>query len=191
MAGFWTGRSLQWQLADTEEGIAAREAETADTRGAPGARHARGVRRIPVGHEIGSPVSGSLSCASENGQSVLRLAPDRGRVYAPAAGRILRLYPMGCAMLLRTDFGADLYLQAGSGADEMQSGCYRCRVMEREVVRKGSLLLEYDLEGLHRDGAGTEVTLRVVPREREETPMDVTVTDRPYVKAGDCVMHMR
>lgn len=208
MTGFWTGRSLQWQVADTEEVIAANggadpvpekgdgmfriadlaneDAEEAKAFG--GSHHARTVRRIPRGHELGSPVSGTLSCAAEDGHGVLRLTPEKGRVYAPAAGRITRLYPMGSAMLLRTDFGAELYLQAGSGVDEMQSGCYRCRVMEREVVRKGALLLEYDLEELRRDGAGTEVTLRLLPADKGEQPGSLTVTDRPYVKAGDRLM---
>lgn len=183
MAGFWAGRSVQWQMA---EGVAEFGREEVMPAG-----ESRGTgdnsKRVFLGQVIGSPVSGAMTGATENGRRMVRIMPEQGKIYAPASGRITRLYPMGSAMQLRTEFGAELLIRAGSRVDEMHSGMYRCLVMEHEVVRKGSLLLEYDVEGLRTEGAGAEVTMFV---ENEDADR-VSVAGDMRVKAGEGVMWIR
>ncbi|MCM1099819.1 MAG: PTS glucose transporter subunit IIA [Clostridium sp.] len=248
MAGFWTGRSIQWQLAEADAaepterlrmGTGAEPAaivemtgcvkaaagcykadlseRAADAEPARGSlrEYARGGRerepfpgRLPsdsrrringrfdkrrqtktvsLGREIGSPVTGQVSVFEEDGQCKLRILPDKGQVYAPAAGRIRRLYPMGSAMLLQTEFGADILLRIGSNVDEMCSGYYSCRVMEHEYIRKGSLLLEYDPAGLCGEGAEPEIILSV---ESGAAPGSVTFTGKSRVRAGEPVLYV-
>lgn len=145
------------------------------------------VKTVSLGREIGSPVAGQMGVYVEDGRRKLRLLPDQGKVYAPASGRIQRLYPMGCAMLLHTEFGADLLMQVGSGVDEMCSGFYHCRVMEHEYVRKGTLLLEYDPAGIRGEGASPEVILSV---ENEEDLGGVTVTGQNRIKVGETILYI-
>lgn len=147
----------------------------------------RQVKTVSLGREIGSPVAGQMGVYVEDGRRKLRLLPDQGKVYAPASGRIQRLYPMGSAMLLHTEFGADLLLQAGNGVDEMCSGFYHCRVMEHEYVRKGTLLLEYDPVGIRGEGASPEVILSV---ENEEDLGGVTVTGQSRIKVGETILYI-
>lgn len=248
MAGFWTGRSIQWQLAEAEtaepaepprmatvaEPVAAAEmiaepkgmadyyrADRAEravsaepARGSlreyarggrerepfPGRLQADGRRRIngrfdkrrqtktvSLGREIGSPVTGQVSVFEEDGRYKLRILPDKGQVYAPAAGRIRRLYPMGSAMLLQTEFGAEILLRIGNNVDEMCSGYYSCRVMEHEYIRKGSLLLEYDPAGLCGEGAEPEIILSV---ENDVSPGSVTFTGKSRIRAGEPVLYV-
>lgn len=186
MAGFWAGRSLQWQLA---EGMM--DGEDEEGTGSGGGIEGRGKngvqRKISLGQVIASPVAGIMTGSMEDGRPVISINPEQGRVYAPAAGRITRLYPMGSAMKLRTEFGAELLIQVGSRVDEMQSDLYRCRVMEREVVRKGKLLLEYDVDGLRAEGAGPEVTMRVENGESDS----VAMAGNARVNAGDEVMWVK
>lgn len=167
MMGFWAGRSLQWREEDDER----------DPR----------IKRILQGNEIGSPATGTVNVTEENGRREMRIFPEQGKIYAPAAGRIMRLYPMGRAMLLKTEFGAEVLLKAGTGVDDMYSGCYRCRVMEHEYVRKGALLLEYDMEQIAARGAEPEVTVSV---ENADTFAQISVTELTHMKTGEPLIYM-
>ena len=204
MAGFWAGRSVTWQLAEAE-GISVGEAadfdgepgqnlprtEKSDTESKVGRRMNSKSRKngktLSLGREIGSPVTGQVSIYEEDGRRKMRLLPDQGKVYAPVAGRIRHLYPMGRAMLLQTEFGAEILLQAGSHVDEMCSNYYRCRVMEHEYVRKGALLLEYDPASICAEGAEPEVLLSI---ENEADLGKMTVAARTRMKAGEPILYV-
>lgn len=166
MSGFWVGRSLQWQLEETESAH---------------------VKAILQGREIASPAQGRVSVTEENGRRTLHILPDQGKVFAPASGRISRLYPMGRAMLLKTEFGADILIRAGERVDDMCSDFYKCLVMEHEYVRKGALILEYDPEGISALGADPEVLVSV---ENEEEIGKVTVCEESRMKAGDPLLYI-
>jgi PTS system beta-glucosides-specific IIC component len=174
MTGFWTGRSIQWQLVEAEgaTGEVTREKRAQ-------------AAMIAQGKEIGSPVAGEATAYQEDGRHKVRIRPEQGKVYAPAAGKITRLYPMGSAMLLQTEFGAEILLQAGSHVDEMCSAYYRCRVMEHEYVRKGALL--YDCAGIVAEGADGEVIVSV---ENEEELEGVTALGQSRAKVGEPILYV-
>lgn len=197
MAGFWAGRSVQWQLAEAE-GAAAEEENANGLTGGILQNKTNGMmsgimeRRRPVkvlspGREIGSPAAGQVSILEEDDRQKIRILPDYGKVFAPASGRIAHLYPMGSAMLLRTDFGADIMMKIGSRVDDMCSSYYRCRVMEHEVVRKGTLLLEYDPAAICAEGADPEIILSV---ENGEELDGVTMTAASRTKVGEPVLYI-
>lgn len=167
MTGFWLGKSLQWYAADEEE--------------------AENVRMILKGREISSPVAGQVSMEEENGKKRLRIVPEQGKLYAPASGRISRLYPMGCAMLLKTEFGAEILMKAGDHVDEMFSEYYRCRVMEHEFVKKGALLMEYDPAAISAEGADPEVFISV---ENEDAFAGVAAAAQKRTKVGEPLLYV-
>ena len=204
MAGFWAGRSMTWQLAEADgpsaedavnfdgefgQNLVSAEEDESDSksRRRGNSRSRKNAKTLSLGREIGSPVSGQASVFEENGSRKVRMLPDQGKVYAPVAGRIRHLYPMGRAMLLQTEFGAEILLQAGSNVDEMCSGHYRCRVMEHEFVRKGTLLLEYDPAALCAEGAEPEVILSV---ENEAELGRMTMSVKSRMKAGEPVLYV-
>ena len=114
--------------------------------------------------------------------------PEQGQLYAPAAGKIIRLYPLGNRMLLRTDSGVELLLQVGGNLDELCGSYFRPRVMQNEIVNKGKLLLEYDREGLLSEGADTGVSISV---ESADKLQDITVTGKERIKAGEELLWVR
>lgn len=182
MAGFWAGRSLRWQLAEAER-VSSGEEELPTEK--PLRR--RQYKTVSRYREIGAPANGEMNVFEENGHKKVRIVPLQGKVYAPASGKITRLYPMGSAMQLQTDFGARLLLRVGSHVDEMSSEFYRCRVMENEVVRKGALLLEYDPERLEANGADAEVILSV---ENEEDVGPLTLSSCTRARAGEPILYV-
>ena len=116
------------------------------------------------------------------------IVPLQGMVYAPVAGKIVRLYPTGNAMRLRTDYGIELLIQAGIRTAELEGRYYRPRIVQNEIVNKGKLLLEYDIEGLKMEGYDPAILISVEDAQNYE---DVTVYDVENVKVVENLMWVR
>ena len=110
---------------------------------------------------VGSPVSGYVAEQSDGEQPTVVVDPDSGQVFAPAGGKITRLFPLGNAFRLVTEFGTQLYVQVGDVGDELLGRYYRPRVVQNEIVGKGKLLLEFDREGLAAEGVSCDVRVCV------------------------------
>lgn len=152
-------------------------------------RRRKGAERvIPTGKAIGSPCSGEVSFFYEGSRRGAVIEPSQGLLYAPASGKITRLYPMGNAFLLSTDFGIELLLKVGSKRDELLSMYYRPRIVQNEIVNKGKLLLEFDLEGLKAQGAEVSVSVTV---EAADDYRDILVTEKENVRVGETVLWVR
>ena len=165
MGGFWLGRSVKWMTVDADSRVDEKEA----------------VKRISAGWEICSPATGIVCGLDEGiGRGVL-IQPERGAVYAPASGKITKLYPMGNAMLLQMDSGVELLLRAGETKDELHNVYYRLHVIQNEIVSKGKLLLEYDVEGLQKEGVDTAIVVALETNRNYE----IAVARRERVKAGE------
>ncbi len=147
-----------------------------------------GARKITLGRAIGSPVTGEVSGFSEGGKKGVILRSSQGKLYAPVSGKIVKLYPTGNCMLLRTDFGMDLLIRAGIGTEELEGLHYRPRVIQNEVVSKGKLLLEYDPAAIRREGYDPAVILSV---EAAEDYREITVSEDAQVKNGEDIMWVR
>lgn len=169
MGGFWIGRSVKWMMIDTENRIVDEE------------------RHIPSGWAVGSPVTGTVRSYSEGGGRGVLIRPEQEKIYAPVAGKIIRLYPMGNAMRLRTDSGIELMLRVGETGDEMHSGYYRSYVVQNEIVSKGKLLLEFDREGLQQEGIDVAVSVTV---EAADAGRDIIVTEKEKVKFGEEIFYI-
>lgn len=136
------------------------------------ARHTGGKKRLRgrgKGHcqeegrhwSVGSPVSGTVTAQGDGECPALVIEPDCDRVYAPASGKITRLYPMGNAFRLLTEFGTELYIRIGNGDDELLGRYYRPRILQNEIVGKGKVLMEFDRAGLEAEGIACQVSVCV------------------------------
>ncbi len=177
----WSQRESAWRTGQGET----REWQKSRVPRRYHSRSHREQQARPAGHPIASPVAGQVDILEGQGRRGVRLTPEENRVYAPASGKIIRLYPRGNEFLLRTDSGVVLRLQAGERNAEMTRDYFRPRVMQNEFVGKGKLLLEYDREALARDGYDTHVSMTV---EEDEGSYDLSVTGSMWVKSGqDCL----
>lgn len=131
---------------------------------------------------VGSPVTGTVLRLEEGDRPSVVIYPDSDRLYAPASGKVSRVFPMGNAFCLTTESGAELYLQAGNAEDDLMSYCYRPRVLRNEVVEKGKLLLEFDRGGLEAEGLSAEVSVCV---ERSFYGGEIRMTAGERVRVGE------
>lgn len=156
--------------------------KTARTRSVPG------EKRIPLGWAIASPISGQVKFLHEGTMRGALISPEQEIVYAPASGKITRLYPTGNAMRLRTEWGIELLIRAGVDTGELEGRYYRPRVVQNEVVNKGKPLLEFDVEGIRGEGYDPAVMISV---EEAADYRDVTVCQGCRVKVGEDLMWVR
>lgn len=184
------GRGVLQERMEGETGREKRMGETRQWRQDPIRRRYRSrqyqkQQAKPAGRPFASPVAGQVDVLNNQGRRGVLLTPEENRVYAPASGKIIRLYPRGNEFLLRTDSGVILRVRAGERDAEMTRDYFRPRVVQNEFVGKGKLLLEYDREALARDGYDTHVSMTV---EEDEGNYDLSVTGSMWVKNGqDCL----
>lgn len=187
LAGYFIGR-MEWgtTLSDGEEetsedGTTTEEKVHIAGRSRPGDNR----RRVP-GRSIASPVEGRVAVYAEGGRKGVLIEPNQGLIYAPVAGKITRLYPMGNAFLLRANGQQDsteLLVRVGrEEPDELCSMYFRTHIMQNEIVNKGKLLLEFDREDLQASGEAVEV---LVCPTAGMSDGELAVTRKEYVKVGE------
>ncbi|WP_251207995.1 PTS glucose transporter subunit IIA [Acetatifactor aquisgranensis] len=168
VVGFMLGRVSMYgqdlapdEQGEMEEGRSMEEdTQTRAGRGFPWSK--KGHHEVEKVHwSVGSPVSGFAEVREDGERSVVVIDPNCDCVYAPANGKITRLFPMGNAFRLVTEFGAELYVQVGDGDDELMGEYYRPRIMQNEIVGKGKLLIEFDKKRLEMAGASCRVSVCV------------------------------
>lgn len=156
-------------------------------------RRLNNEKRIPLGWAIGSPAEGAVRIFNNGSIKGAMVRTTKGCLYAPASGKIVKLYPSGNQMMLRTDFGIELLIRIGGinvgyqaeQEDDMVGEYFRPRVLQNEIVNKGKLLLEYDREALLAAGADTDIFIGV---EEAGNFRDITVTDKTQVGQGEEIL---
>ena len=133
-------------------------------------------------YSLGSPVPGYVMSFREGDRPAVVIQPMEDKLYAPAAGKITKLFPMGNDFLFVTEFGTELRIRAGDTDDDLLGRYFRPRVVQNEIVAKGKLLLEFDRQSLAAEGASTMVTLSV---EHRAYGSNVRMTANEEVKAGE------
>lgn len=203
MVGFSLGRVSMYGQVAYEEGADGEAGSVGEEQGSRKNRWEQGGHtghKLPLRRKgrrreedgvfwsVGSPVSGEVTAQREGEQPAVIIRPDSDRLYAPAGGKITRIFPMGNAFLFTTEFGAELYIQAGEVSDELLVRHYRPRILQNEVVGKGKLLLEFDRTGLEAEGISPEVSVSV-----EHSPFggNIKMNVGERVKTGEEILQVR
>lgn len=93
------------------------------------------------------------------------VVPKDGKVYAPFDGTLDLLYDTRHALGLTSQDGVEVLIHVGINTVELNGAHYTAHVASGEPVKKGQLLLEFDIPAI--DKAGYDIT----------TPVIVTNTD--------------
>lgn len=197
VVGVLMGRLSMYRKRDEEDQQEERE-QVPQGKSAHG-RLRRGHRREeePAGWPVGSPVMGLVTEHREGDHPMAVIRSDGNKLYAPAGGKVTRLFPMGNALFFTTEFGAELYIRVGKTEDDLLNRYFRPKVVQNEVVAKGKLLLEFDRQGLEAEGVSAEVLIRVESRgcgivkmtagERVKTGEEILKVQMQEAAAGSLV----
>lgn len=147
-------------------------------------RNLFGSRRI----ELGAPLSGrcvSITTVSDPAfaQELLgkgiAIIPTEGRVIAPCDAVVNMVFETCHALSLEAEFGAEILIHVGLDTVKLKGKYFRSFVNIGDWVKKGQLLMEFDLDAIAAEGYDT-VTPMVICNSNEfkaiETNVDLHVT---------------
>jgi PTS system beta-glucosides-specific IIC component len=141
--------------------------------------------------KIASPMSGSLLALSDAkdeafasgamGQGVA-IDPSEGKLYAPCDGEIVTFFPTGHAIGMMTDEGAELLIHVGMDTVDMKGDGFTPKAKQGDKVKKGDLLLEFDIDKIKAAGHSTISPVIVT---NTDDYADVVPAQAGSIKVGD------
>lgn len=118
--------------------------------------------------EIGSPIVGEAVLSSEISDPTFKeemlgkgmaIKPEIGKVFAPADGTVALVFDALHAISFVTNKGAEILIHVGLDTVKLEGKHFTSHVSSGDVVKKGDLLLEFDIEGIKADGYDTIVPI--------------------------------
>lgn len=127
---------------------------------------ATGQQQKKVGKdEVASPLKGAVLPLSECkdqafaqgalGKGVL-IDPSEGVVVAPFDGTVMSLFPTNHAIGLISDNGMELLIHVGMDTVQLDGKHYEAKVSQGDTVKKGQVLLTFDIEAIKEAGYSVE-----------------------------------
>ena len=78
--------------------------------------------------------------------------PAVGKVFAPADAEVTVLFPTGHAVGLKTNKGTEILIHVGMDTVEMNGDGFTAHVAQGDKVKKGQLLIEFDIDKIKAAG---------------------------------------
>ncbi|TWW13684.1 PTS beta-glucoside transporter subunit EIIBCA [Dellaglioa algida] len=126
------------------------------------------------------------SGAMGNGIAIL---PEIGQLYAPADGVISLVFPTGHAVGMKTDSGAEILMHIGMDTVELGGKFFEIQTEMDKVVKKGDLLLKFDIDEIKK--AGYEIITPIIvtntPRYKE---VNAIAKEQSNVIVGDDLLDL-
>lgn len=117
----------------------------------------------------------------------LAIVPSEGKLYAPCDGEITTFFPTGHAIGITTEKGAEILMHVGMDTVKLDGDGFSLKKQQGDKVKKGELLLEFDIEKIK--GAGLETTTPVIITNSDDYA-DVAVTEPKTVNPGEEIMNL-
>lgn len=164
--------------------------EPAAQESAPETKAAGEVRKVyaPVeGEAIPSAEVNDPTFASEVLGKGMAIKPSVGRVVAPFDGTVEMMYDTGHAVALTSEDGIEVLIHVGIDTVNLQGKGYNVHVAFGDQVKKGDLLIEFDMDVIR--AAGYDTVTPVIITNSDEF-QDVKMTASGPVKTGDEVLEI-
>lgn len=166
------------EIAETEANSGEEQEQTAEIR------------------KIESPLTGKIIPLSEVHDEVFAsemmgkgcaIIPEEGKVYAPFDGKVVGLLDSHHAVGMESTDGVEVLIHVGMDTVKLNGRCFTIHVEEGEQVKKGQLLLEFDIPGIQE--AGYEVTTPVIITNSDEFS-DVQMKAEGQVTVGTEILEL-
>lgn len=141
--------------------------------------------------ELASPLAGTVIPLTEVEDAVFAggvlgegaaIIPAEGKVYAPADGTVSALTETKHAVGITTDSGAEVLIHIGLDTVQLGGEGFTLHCKAGDKVKKGNLLLEFDMEKIK--AAGFSLTTPVVVSNMTNF-VSLKASDKKQVKAGE------
>ena len=155
-----------------------------------------GEGKAEEGEEIASPLKGTLVPLSEINDTVfssgamgpgIAVLPSEGKVYAPADGTVSMLFDTLHAIGFVTEKGTEILIHVGMDTVKLDGKYFTAHTESGEEVKKGDLLLEFDMEKIKEEGY--ELSTPVIVTNPDEAG-EVRVSEEGDVDPDDTVIRI-
>ena len=145
---------------------------------------------------IGAPLKGEAVPSSEVNDPTfaeemlgkgMAIKPAEGKVYAPFDGEVALVFDTKHAVSLVSTKGTEVLIHVGLDTVMLKGEHYTTHVETGAAVKKGDLLLEFDMEAIK--ATGYEVITPVVICNSDDYK-DIVRTTGKQVEPGDTVMQL-
>lgn len=146
------------------------------------------------GETVGAPIEGKViplsqvedeAFSSEAMGKGVAIIPAVGRVYAPVDGTVTTFFPTGHAIGIQSDSGAEILIHVGMDTVQLDGKGFTPKVKQDARVKKGDLLLEFDMELIQKEGYAIVTPVVITNSDDYE---DVVPADVENVKSGDAII---
>ncbi|MGN0394391.1 MAG: PTS glucose transporter subunit IIA, partial [Coprococcus sp.] len=140
------------------------------------ARESEGLEEedIRIGNEriiekIYTPVEGDIiyladiygyEALGDENRDGIAIFPKRGEIRSPFDGEVRAVQSTGNQLIITSKQGINLLIHLGRGLEQLRGEGFRIHVNEGDIVRKGRLLVEFDLEMM--TSRGYDMTVFVI-----------------------------
>lgn len=148
-------------------------------------------KKVKEVNNIAAPMKGNIKPLSESEDDAfasgalgegLVIEPIEGKLYAPFDGEIETFFPTGHAIGMKSADGVELLIHIGMDTVKLKGEGFTPKAKQGDHVKKGDLLLEFDIKKIKE--AGYSIASPVIVTNTEDYA-DVIPTDASSVNAGD------
>ena len=109
------------------------------------------------------------------------ILPEKGELYAPADGTIAMVTDSKHAVSMETAEGVELLIHVGMDTVKLEGRGFQAMVKAGDAVKKGQLLLKFDLEAVRKAGYDLSTPVVVTNGDR----FAVSPSGAGHVQVGD------
>lgn len=117
--------------------------------------------------------------------TALAIIPDNGAVYSPVNGTVQAVFPTKHAIGLISESGAEIIIHIGIDTVKLDGKYFTSHVKEKDVMKAGQLLLEFDIEAITNEGYILESPIILTNSQDFE---NIDITDKKHVNTDDNIM---
>jgi beta-glucoside PTS system EIICBA component len=145
--------------------------------------------------ELVSPLNGKVLALSEIEDAAfssgalghgVAIEPSEGKLLAPVSGTVSALFPTNHAIGITTDAGAEILIHIGMDTVQLEGKYFTAHTTQGEYVKKGQLLIEFDIEQIKK--AGKPLTTPIVVTNHKE--YSLVLTNLKQVKTGNQLINL-
>ena len=145
---------------------------------------AQGTGKKSKTEVLGAPIKGEVIPLEKVDDEVfsqgilgkgIAIEPSVGEVYAPCDGKVTNLVDTHHAIGITSDKGTDILIHVGIDTVKLGGEFYEYNVKDGQTVKKGDLLMTFDMEKIR--SAGYKLTTPVVVTNAEAKPLTEGETD--------------
>jgi PTS system beta-glucosides-specific IIC component len=145
--------------------------------------------------ELVSPLNGKVLALSEIEDAAfssgalghgVAIEPSEGKLLAPVSGTVSALFPTNHAIGITTDSGAEILMHIGMDTVQLEGKYFTAHTTQGEYVKKGQLLIEFDIEQIKK--AGKPLTTPIVVTNHKE--YSLVLTNLKQVKTGNQLINL-